>query len=402
MSQTGDFKSRTAWAEQPQEEETSEPWADPRPLHVGMRSVAPLRAEIIPEPLRPWIVDEAQRMQCPLDFVASAAICMVSGVIGAGCSIRPKRLDSWAVVPNLWGGLIGRPGMKKSPAINEVFQPLQQLEAEAGEDHEPKKNMHAAACAAVEAQRKAVITDMEKAARQGEEKKLAELTVVLAGLKNPEAPRRKRYMTSDTTIEKAGELMKENPRGIIIQRDELVGLLVQWDRDDRREDRCFHLQGWNGNGGYISDRIGRGTTDTPQLCESVFGRIQPSKLLGYLALTKSNIENDGLLQRFQLLVYPDEPGGEPMIVDELPDSRAKNQAFAIIKTLSEMDFTAHGAEIEEHRKIPFFHFGLEAQEFFYEWYLELEARRRSEGEDVMIEHLSKFDSLMPSLALIFT
>ena len=108
-----------------------------------------------------------------------------------------------------------------------------------------------------------------------------------------------------------------------------------------------------------------------------------------------------MLQRFQLLVYPDEPGGEPTIVDELPDSRAKNQAFAIIKTLSEMDFTAHGAEIEENGKIPFFHFGLEAQEFFYKWYLKLEARRRSEGEDVMVEHLSKFDSLMPSLALIF-
>ena len=128
--------------------------------------------------------------------------------------------------------------------------------------------MHAAACAAVEAQRKAVKADMEKAARQGGGK-LAELTAVLAGLKNPEAPRRKRYMTSDTTIEKAGELMKENPRGIIIQRDELVGLLVQWDRDDRREDRCFHLQGWNGDGGYISDRIGRGTM-TPLSCVNPF------------------------------------------------------------------------------------------------------------------------------------
>ena len=40
--------------------------------------------------------------------------------------------------------------------------------------------------------------------------------------------------------------MEENPRGLAIVRDELVGLLVVWDREDRRTDRCFHLQGWNG------------------------------------------------------------------------------------------------------------------------------------------------------------
>ena len=182
----------------------------------------------------------------------------------------------------------------------------------------------------------------------------------------------------------------------------MVGLLVTWDREDRKDDRYFHLQGWNGYGGYTSDRIGRGTIDTPQLCEAIFGGIQPSKLLGYLALVRSDIGNDGLLQRFQVLVFPDEPFAKPKIVDEYPDRDARDRVFAIIETLAEMDFTAYGAETDEFTKIPYLHFAADAQEFFNAWLQKHEIRLRSNDEDpVIIEHLAKFRSLMPSLALIF-
>ena len=195
--------------------------------------------------------------------------------------------------------------------------------------------------------------------------------------------------------------MEENPRGLAIVRDELVGLLVVWDREDRRTDRCFHLQGWNGYGAFISDRIGRGTIFTPQLCEVIFGGSQPSKLYGYLSNTRNNIENDGLIQRFQLLVHPDDPAGDPVIVDEYPDHEAKNRAFAIIAALAEMDFTEHGAEADDFAKIPFLHFSPRAQEFFNEWFLRLKTRQRNDDEPVMTEHLSKYPKLMPGLALIF-
>ena len=376
------------------------PWSDPRPLHVEMRPVALLRAEMIPEPLRPWMVDTAHRMQCPLDFVAVAAICMVSGVIGAGCTIRPKERDNWAVVPNLWGGVIARSGMKKTPAIEEAFKPLRRLEHLAKEKHDASKNEHAAEHVAFEARRKALKTEMEKAAK--EDGNLDEIKAQYAGLKSPEGALRRRFITSDTTIEKASELMKENPRGLTILRDELIGLLVVWDKEDHKDDRCFHLQGWNGYGSYTSDRIGRGTIDTPQLCEVIFGGIQPSRFLVYLRLARNNIENDGLLQRFQLLVLPDELTGKPEIVDEYPDLDAKNRVFTIVEKLSEMDFIACGGQIDEFTKIPYFHFAPAAQVFFNNWLLALETKLRGDDDDPIInEHLSKYPKLMPSLALIF-
>ena len=162
------------------------------------------------------------------------------------------------------------------------------------------------------------------------------------------------------------------------------------------------LEAWVGDGSHTTDRIGRGTIDTPNLCESVFGGIQPSKLISYLSKAVKNIENDGLIQRFQLLVYPDEPQ-DWQLIDQYPDHEAKNRAFAVFERLAEMDFCANGATLEEGEKAPHFHFAPDdAQRFFYDWLTAHEQKLRRNGEEpIMIEHLAKFRSLMPSLALIF-
>ena len=207
-------------------------------------------------------------------------------------------------------------------------------------------------------------------------------------------------MTNDATIEKIHELMEQNPRGLSILRDELIGLLVNWDREDRKDDRFFHLSAWNGYGGYICDRIGRGTIDTPQLCEVIFGGCQPSKLLSYLALTRNNIENDGLLQRFQLFVFPDEPAGVPVIVDQYPNHDARIGLSASLKPSRKWTSSSVARKPTTSVKIPYFHFTSDAQQFFNGWLLSLETKLHGDDDAVMIEHLAKYRSLMPSLALV--
>lgn len=80
-------------------------------------------------------MDEADRMPCPPDFVAAAVIVGLSSVIGARCAIKPKRRDDWLIVPNLWGGAVGLPSDKKSPAIGAGMKPLDRLIAKAMRDH---------------------------------------------------------------------------------------------------------------------------------------------------------------------------------------------------------------------------------------------------------------------------
>jgi hypothetical protein len=67
-----------------------------------------------------------------------------------------------------------------------------------------------------------------------------------------------------------------------------------------------------------------------------------------------------------------------------------------------MDFTQYGAEQGDYDKFPFLRFSSEGQEVFNNWLTDLETvRLRKEDDPLLTEHLGKYRSLMPSLALIF-
>jgi len=375
-------------------------WRDPAPVQHSLRPVESLPLSIIPGPLQAWIEDTSHRMQCPFDFVATAAIVMAGSVIGAGCGIKPKRQDDWLVIPNLWGGAVGRPSvLLKSPAIEQALSPLAKLEIAAKEDHDSRCDIYEAELAGYKAMKDATQADMKRAysGKKNDRQAFEDAKHSLRALEKPDEPVWKRYKTNDATIEKMAVLLSENPRGVLLVRDELVGLLASWDREDKQTDRAFFLEAWNGYGSYTSDRIGRGTTHTENLCVG----IQPAKLLKYLHQGMSEYKNDGLIQRLQLLVYPDEPK-QWKLVDQIPNHVAKDRFTEIIKKLSEMNFTEHGAIKDENTKYPYFRFSDEAQEVFFDWWTELQTIKLQQDDDsIIIEHMGKFRSLFPSLALIF-
>lgn len=135
------------------------------------------------------------------------------------------------------------------------------------------------------------------------------------------------------------------------------------------------------------------------LCLSVFGATQPDKLIRYLYGAVHG-QNDGLTQRFQLFVYPDEPTSWKLI-DRAPKKEARDKVINIIKKLAEMDFNQHGAKQPLGDRFPYFRFNKEAQNLFYEWWRELEEKLTKDEHPIILEHLSKYRSLMPSLALLF-
>ena len=86
---------------------------------------------LLPAALRPWIADIADRMQCPPDYPAVAAMVTLAAVAGRQIAIRPKRFDDWTVTPNLWGAVVGRPSLLKTPALQEPMRMVEALEANA-------------------------------------------------------------------------------------------------------------------------------------------------------------------------------------------------------------------------------------------------------------------------------
>ncbi len=378
-------------------------WAERTPLPPALPEAPNLPPDLIPDVLRPWLVDITERAQIPVEFVAAPAIVALSSVIGRNIGIYPKRHDDWLVVPNLWGAVIGRPGVLKTPAVAEAIKPLQRLARTAQDEHENAKAATDAECEIIKVKITALKDKAKGAVKKGEDTTaiqadLANLKVALAGA----TPHERRYVAHDATVEKLGELLGQNPRGLLLARDELSGLLRTLDKPGREGDREFYLEAWNGNGSYTYDRIGRGTTHIDALTLSIIGTIQPGKLQGYVANALSGgAGDDGLLQRIQVAVWPDHLA-EWRNVDRYPDTDAKNRAFEVFRDLDTMD----GAAVANVTGggIPALHFSDEAQQLFDAWRAGLEQRLRAPGmipTPAFESHLAKYRSLMPSLALIF-
>jgi len=381
------------------ETESPDAWPEPSPLPEGLPPVKPLDPAIIPTPLRKWLMDIADRMQIPPDFSTAAAIVALGSIIGRGCGIYPKGHDDWIVVPNLWGAVVGRPSLMKTPAVSEAQRHLNRLEAEAREDYQNAAAAFESDKEFMKIKRTAINEAIKKAVKKNDDAAIESQRATLAELHGDE-PIRRRYQTQDGTTEKIGELLNQNPRGLLVNRDELIGWFRSLDRDGREGDRAFYLEAWNGNRGYTYDRIGRGTLDISALCVSIFGTITPGPLSNYVyQANRGGNGDDGLLQRFQIFVWPDAPT-EWKNIDRFPDTAEKNRAWDIFKTLSG---NIPGAVKEEGADIPCLRFSPGGQEVFNEWRTNLESRLRGDHSlhPAMESHLTKYRKLMPSLALIF-
>src|SRR5947209_64647 len=104
-------------------------WPKPKPLSGILAQVPVFDPDRLPESLRSRVIDLAERFQLPPDYPAAALIGMLAGAIGRRALICPKQFDDWVVYPNLWGGIVGRSGVMKTPLLNTVFGPLRRRQA---------------------------------------------------------------------------------------------------------------------------------------------------------------------------------------------------------------------------------------------------------------------------------
>src|SRR5262249_60563 len=154
----------------------------------------------------------------------------------------------------------------------------------------------------------------------------------ISGATDPAAPVARRLITNDVTVEKLGELLRDNPNGLLVYRDELSGFLRTLDKQGHESDRSFYLESWNGTGSFTYDRSGRGTGHVRGVGRWRVGGIQAGPLAAYVRGATAGGGDDGLISRFQLAVFPDQ-GREFKIVDRQPDVGARNRAYKIYEAI---------------------------------------------------------------------
>lgn len=372
--------------------------ASPEPLPT-LPDVLPFDYDYLPGGLRPFVRDISERMQCPPDFAAVSVFVMMATIIGRKVGIRPMRHNDWLVICNLWGAVVGNSGVMKSPTLSASLSPIKRLQQWAFEEYNNKIGDHVAQEELAKLQKAVAKSEAKKKLGKDQSADVAGLLKTVAG---EDAPILNRYITNNASYEALGELMMENPNGLLVEADEIIGLLKQLDASGQEVARSFYLTAADGDKSYTFDRIIRGKgLHIPALCLSIIGGIQPGVLAEYVRqATGGGAGADGLLQRFGLMVYPDiSPNWKE--VDRYPDKMAKDAVNALANRLDNLQSDAISAELDQYETMPFLRFDDAAQSLFSEWRADLEKRLRSGDEHPsIVSHLSKYRKLIPSLALI--
>jgi hypothetical protein len=204
-----------------------------------------------------------------------------------------------------------------------------------------------------------------------------------------------RLVVNDSSVEKLGELLNENPNGLLLVRDELPGFLARIESEEFQSERAFYLEAYNGDGRFTYDRIGRGTVEIDHCTVSMIGGIQPSRLAPIIRGAISGLNNDGLIQRLQLAVWPDDVNKWEW-VDRPPDAAAREEYTSAFRALRDLRIPP---TFEDHAVL---HFSPVAQALFQEWMTEIQTEARAGGlSSAMESHLLKMPKTIAGLALLF-
>lgn len=368
-------------------------WLEPKPIEPPLPAVPAFDLTLLPASFAGFVRDQAELMQCPPEYIAIPLMVSAAAALGNKVAIAPKARDtSWLVTPVLWGAVVGRPGTLKSPAQGAATRFLQRIEWQLAQAHDAKRQQYQLD----RLQYDAAMTAVKKAANKGQA--VATLPV------EPEEPQRERLIVNDSTVEKLGEMLRWSPLGVLVVRDELVSLFQQLDAKGQEGSRGFYLEGWNGNAPYSVDRIIRGSFTIQRLSLWLLGGIQPGRLQPYVSdAVRGGNYDDGLLQRLQMLVWPDAPAGAFRTVDRKPDLSAAlevERAFASLRNLDPLKVACHVDELSPASSA-WLHFDTTAQRLFDAWREKLEnSLRKGDKHPALESHLSKYRSLIPTLALL--
>ena len=230
------------------------PYDDRGGLVDAPRRWVPFPVDELPVALRNFVRSASDAVGCDPALVALPVLSVCASAVGRSRMIELKR--SWHEPSILWTAIIADSGCKKTPAMRVALRPLK------------------------------VAQDLGFDALSGEQTPVP------------------RFIVSDTTAEALCRLLSENPRGLLIAKDELSGWIANFDRYSNGRgggDVAFWLSAHNAESVLVDRKAdASGPVRAASATVSVTGGIQPGTFVR--ALTDQHRQN-GLLARM-LLAWP--------------------------------------------------------------------------------------------------
>jgi hypothetical protein len=215
------------------------------------------------------------------------AIAAVAAAIGGSRQLKLK--DSWRVPAILWTATVGDSGSKKSVGAAMALEPVEATEGRNEQRYRRESREHEREMATWECE----MAEWKKGRQRA------------AAPEKPIPPTALRVLVDNTTIEALAPLLKANPRGLLLAKDELKGWFGSFDRyasaGATGADESHWLTMYNARPMVIDRKTGKyPTIHVPRAAVSITGNIPPAILRR--AFSKERRES-GLAARF-LIAYP--------------------------------------------------------------------------------------------------
>lgn len=205
--------------------------------------------EVFPPRYQRVLAQIASAYASPIEIPAVTLLTVAGACIGGTRAIRIKR--SWVEHPNLFMAIIGRSGIGKSPPIKKILSPIFRQEKAWYDEY-----------------------------RDAKDKYLDELKNTKKGEPQPIPPQWMQLIVDDTTIEALTDALCCSDRGILWNRDELSGLILDLDKYSGKEGGTkARLMSSYDCGPWKINRIGKDRCGfIPHAILSIFGTIQPKAM----------------------------------------------------------------------------------------------------------------------------
>jgi hypothetical protein len=338
-------------------------------------SYQPFPTQLLPAVVRGYVGGTAAALGCDPGLVALPVLAVVASVIGDTRRIRLKR--GWEEPAVLWTATIADSGAFKSPAWSKATGRLFSLQHSYFDHFKKDRAAHAEA--------------LEK---WKEEKKEAKKKADSDPGERPEPPILRRVVCQDTTVEKLAEILEDNPRGLLVTRDELnawIGSFTRYKGKQGGSDVPNWLEMSRAGPIVVDRKTGeRRTLYVERAAVSVTGGIQPGILAR--AMTGDLIDA-GFLARLLLCMPPQMP--KQWLEAEL-DPDTERMFDDLLSTLLKLDFDKNS----ENRCVPkVLRLSPAAKEIWVTWY-NAWAKEQAAVEGSLAAAYSKLEAYSARFALL--
>lgn len=272
----------------------------------------PFPVDVLPRTLASFVWDASDALGCDPAYVVLPALAVCAAAIGNSRALSLKR--TWMEPSVVWSVVIGDSGTLKTPAWKLACAPMWAAQDRHRQQYLLAKDEH-----------REDMAEHKEAAKKARAEGKAEPA-------EPPKPTMERVACSDITIERLAELLEENPRGILVTRDELAGWLGSFKR--YKQQGGSDLANWLELHSAGTVTVDRKTGDRRQLyvrpaLVSVTGGIQP----GTLARALTGEYFDAGLAARMLLAYPSR---RPKVWTEadMPEEVEKHYATLVNRLLA--------------------------------------------------------------------